>query len=290
MALVVVVIEQEDAERFRITDLGQGHDEAETLGFGRLYRRQAEEVAKLQGLGATHGTLWLADLGRDQLVGATMALASAVLRTIERAMIRAGERRSQIAADRLITRLHRLFPDKQVRAEAEVRGASTHAWQVDAIVETERGLVLFDVVSPAPVSVAFAAAQFHDIALLENAPACIAVVRRKDAFGDLLPVVAQAAKVVQEDASDETFERPAKAARAPPPSAAALPSSGAGRRFANHADDAAGVVPARQRCWSQFIGTASRRREAERSEIRVALRTSSTRSGARSVSCSSLPR
>ena len=55
-------------------------------------------------------------------------------------------------------------------------------------------------------------ASFHDIALLERPPARIAVVRRKDAFGDLLPVVAQAAKVVQEDASDATFERLAKAA------------------------------------------------------------------------------
>jgi hypothetical protein len=127
-------------------------------------------------------------------------------------MLRAGDRRPQTAADRLLARLSRLFPDRPIRAEAEVRGASTHAWQVDAAVETERGLALFDFVSPAPVSVAFAAAKFHDIALLENAPPRIAVVRRKDAFGDLLPVVAQAAKVVQEDAADSTFERLARAA------------------------------------------------------------------------------
>lgn len=209
---VVVVIEPEDTDRYRITDLGQGHDEAETLGFARVYRRQTEEIARLQGLTATHGTLWLGDLARDELPGAAMALATAVLRAFERAMVRAADRRPQTAADRLVARLHRLFPDQQVRGEVEVRGVSTHAWQVDAAVETERGLALFDVVSPAPVSVAFAAAKFHDIALLENAPARIAVVRRKDAFGDLLPVVAQAAKIVQEDASDATFERLAKAA------------------------------------------------------------------------------
>jgi len=211
-ASVVVVIEQEGAGRFRITDLGQGHDEAETLGFGRIYRRQAEDVAGLQGLTADQGALSLRDLGPEELTGATMALASAVLRTMERAMLRAADRRPQTAADRLIARLSRLFPGRQIRPDAEVRGASTHAWQVDAVVETERGLALFDFVSPAPVSVAFAAAKFHDIALLENAPARIAVVRRKDAFGDLLPVVAQAAKIVQEDAADSTFESLARAA------------------------------------------------------------------------------
>jgi hypothetical protein len=209
---VVVVVEPEGAGRFRITDLGQGHDEAEALGFARVYRRQADELAPLQGLAAKQGTLSLADLGQDELVGATMALATTVLRVFERAMMRAEERRPQMAADRLVARLYRLFSQRQVRPEAEVRGASTHAWQVDAVVETERGLALFDLVSPAPVSVAFAAAKFHDIALLENAPARIAVVRRKDAFGDLLPVVAQSAKVVQEDASDTTFEQLARAA------------------------------------------------------------------------------
>jgi hypothetical protein len=211
-ASVVVVIEQEGAGRFRITDLGQGHDEAETLGFGRIYRRQAEDIASLQGLTADQGALSLRDLGREELTGATMALASAVLRTMERAMLRAGDRRPQTAVDRLIARLSRLFPGRRVRPEAEVRGASTHAWQVDAAVEMERGLALFDFVSPAPVSVAFAVAKFHDIALLENPPARIAVVRRKDAFGDLLPVVAQAAKVVQEDASDAAFKKLAQAA------------------------------------------------------------------------------
>jgi hypothetical protein len=86
-ASVVVVVEQEGVDRFRITDLGQGHDEAETLGFGRIYRRQAEDIASLQGLTADQGALSLRDLGREELTGATMALATAVLRTMERATL-----------------------------------------------------------------------------------------------------------------------------------------------------------------------------------------------------------
>lgn len=211
-ASVVVVVEGQGKGRFRISDLGQGCDEAEVLGFSRLYRRHAEEVARLHGLAATNGEFWLADLDREELTGAVMALATAVLRAFERAMLRAADRRPQTAADRLIARLHRLFPDRRVQPEAEVRGASTHAWQVDAMVETGRGLALFDVVSPAPVSVAFAAAKFHDIALLDRPPARIAVVRRKEAFGDLLAVVAQAAKVVQEDASDAVYAHLVEAA------------------------------------------------------------------------------
>lgn len=209
---VVISVERQGADQFRISDLGQGNDEAEALAYGRMYRRQAEELASLQGLSVTHGELWLADLGQEELVAAVMGLATAVIRATERTIMRAAERRPQTAADRLISKLNRLFPNRKIQPEVEVRGASTHAWQIDVMMETERGLALFDIVSPAPVSVAFAAAKFHDIAALENPPARIAVVRKKEAFGDLLPVVAQAAKVVQEDASDESYERLARAA------------------------------------------------------------------------------
>ena len=125
-------------------------------------------------------------------MGATMALASAVLRTMERAMLRAGERRPQTAVDRLVARLTRLFPGKQVRLEAEVRGSSTHAWQVDAMVATERGLALFDFVSPAPVSVAFAAAKFCAIPARTRNKSFFLLKQRDDCviyYGDSAPAL-----------------------------------------------------------------------------------------------------
>ena len=109
--------------------------------------------------------------------------------------------------DRLVTRLTTLFPKAEVVREVEVRGASTHAWPVAAMVTTESGRAVFDVVKPSPVSVVFASAKFHDFARLEDAPARIAVVHRKAALGDLLTVVAQAARVVEDDAPDTVFTR-----------------------------------------------------------------------------------
>ncbi len=74
-----------------------------------------------------------------------------------------------------------------------------------------RGQAVFDLVRPSAVSVAFAAAKFHDLARLEHPPARIAVVHRKASLGDLLAVVAQAARVVEEDAGDSAFRRAAMA-------------------------------------------------------------------------------
>ncbi len=77
-AAIVVVIEPEAGGRFRISDLGQVQDEAETLEFGRLYRRQLEDVAKLQGFAVEDGALVLSGLERADLPGATMSLVNAL--------------------------------------------------------------------------------------------------------------------------------------------------------------------------------------------------------------------
>ncbi len=47
---------------------------------------------------------------------------------------------------------------------------------------------------------------------LEQPPAGIAVVQRKAGLGDLLSMVAQAARVVEQDAGDRAFRRGAMAA------------------------------------------------------------------------------
>ena len=93
-----------------------------------------------------------------------------------------------------------------------MRGASTHSWPVAAVLRTGRGRAVFDLVRPSAVSVAFAAGRFHDLAPSGQPPARIAVVQRKAGLGDLLSVVAQAARVVEQDAGDSAFRRAAMAA------------------------------------------------------------------------------
>ena len=206
-ATVVVVIEEEGGGNYRLTDLGQGRDEADLLGIAAAYNRQAQEIARFSGLRLDGGAMTLRDVNRDQLIAGTMVVANASARALERTMLRAAPRPEEGSIDRLVTRLTTLFPKAEVVREVEVRGASTHAWPVAAMVTTESGRAVFDVVKPSPVSVVFASAKFHDFARLEDAPTRIAVVHRKAALGDLLTVVAQAARVVEDDAPDTVFTR-----------------------------------------------------------------------------------
>lgn len=209
---VVVAIEAEGGDRYRVSDLGQGDDEADLLGIAATYRNQAREVAELSGLVFDNGAFVLTRASAGQLVGATMAIANAANRALDRAMQRAEQRQHRTAADRLVDRLARLFTPAAVARDAEVRGASTHPWTFDALVQTDGRRAVFDVVTPHPASVAFATTKFHDLARLENAPVRIAVVHRKASLREFLTVVSQAAKVIEDEAGDRTYLRAAEAA------------------------------------------------------------------------------
>lgn len=213
-ASVVVVLEAEDeaGHSYRLSDLRQGYEEALQLGCALLYRRRAAEAAARSGLAFLGDALVLGGVDRGQLVAATAVLANAVSAAVEHARLSAPDRQRNRATKRFVTRLGGLFNPAHVRVGEEIRGASTHAWRVDALVETEYGLAVFDLVAAHISSVGVANAKFHDLARLDRPPARVAVVRSKRDLGDLLTVLSQSARVVEQDAPDPALRRAAQAA------------------------------------------------------------------------------
>lgn len=208
---VVVVIEAEGGGRYRVSDLGQGEDEADLLDIVATYRSQAREIAELSGLAFDGRAFVLTQASAAQLVGATMAVANASSRALDRAILRAGERRRSTAADRLVARLGLLFPQR-VERNGEVRGASTQPWTFDAVVHIGDRRAVFEAVTPHQTSIAFATMKFHDVARLQAPPVRVAVVHRKASLHAFLAVVSQAAKVIEDDAADQSWLRAAEAA------------------------------------------------------------------------------
>jgi hypothetical protein len=204
---VVAVLHDEGGGRFRVSDLGQGLEEADMLGIAPAFRSQAAEIAVRSGIVFDGHAFVLTGAFVDQLVGAVMAVANASSRALERAMLGTENRRSRAAVDKLVTRLTHVFPRAKIDREVKIRGDSTHAWAFDAEVTTNSGHAVFDIVTPYPTSIAFAATKFQDLARLEDAPARFAIVHRKASFGDLLAVIAQAAQVMEDDAPDSVFRR-----------------------------------------------------------------------------------
>ena len=207
---VVVVVEDQGGGRYRLSDIAQGFEEADRLGMARTYRRQADDVAALSGIAFVDNAFVLSSATRRQLVGGTMSVANAVSRAAERTLLRAAHRQQDFRVERLVKRLGVLFPQADIAQDVELRGASEHPWHVDAVVTAGPRRAVFDIITPNATSVAFASAKFHDIALLENAPMRVVVVHRKASFGSLLSVVAQAARVIEDDAPDRSFTRAAE--------------------------------------------------------------------------------
>ena len=209
---VVVVIEEAGPGTWHLTDLGQGLELAADLGIERGYRQQAEAMAAKSGIAFKRDTFLIQNLRRDQLASGIAFLADTVAKSLDRDRIAASDRGRATDVERLATRLGRIFEPRNVRKNAEFQGASTHQWRLDALVTTDHGPAAFDLVTPHPNSVAATTTKFPDLARLDHPPARIAIVQSKRAMGDLLAVTAQAARVIEESANDDTWRRAALAA------------------------------------------------------------------------------
>lgn len=206
---VVVSIEQEGGGRFRVSDLAQGQDEADVLEIPTLYRAQAKEIAQLTGVPFNGHSFILSGMSEASLIGGVMAVANAMSRALERAVHRAEQRSRAGSVDKLVGRLRQVFPAADVKQEADFKGASSHQWKVDVVVTRPEGTTVFDIVTPHQTSIAFATTKFHDLARLDHPPVRVAVVHKKAAFGDMLKVINQAARIIEDDAGDRTILRAA---------------------------------------------------------------------------------
>ena len=203
----VVVQIHRHGDRFLVSDMGMGYQEADLMGMTLLFVRNANVVAERTGVKFDQHSFFVVDATKEQLVGATVAVANCSQEAVQIAAYKLAEKKAGEAKDRLYERLLTVFSPQRVSRDYEILGASRTPWHVAAIVRTDSKKTLFEPVANSHPSVVNAAAKFHDIALLVGAPARIAVVRNRSSFGTWLGVLSQAANVVEERVSNRTFER-----------------------------------------------------------------------------------
>lgn len=205
-SLVVLRIDPHSEERFLVSDMAMGFEEADLMGAGRLFCHSAHGIAARAGVHFDRQTFSVS-VRREQLVGAVSVVAAASQEAVLVAAFRLNEKKRADAADRLCERLFRLFTPAKVERGATVIGASNTPWTVTALVRSDGHKAVYEPVSDHPNSVASALTKFVDLNQLENPPARIAVVRKKETLGTRLALISTAANVVEEDVSDQTLER-----------------------------------------------------------------------------------
>lgn len=208
---VVVRIEPTGTDYF-VTDLGLGYREADMMGASLTYARHARQVAEQAGIGFDQHAFFVARASADDLLGCIIAVANCSLEAVTIAAMKLSERRVADEAEMLYERLTRVFTPSRVARNTEIRGASNTSWPVANLVRSGPSETIFEPVLNHRNSIASVVTKFHDIALIEHAPARVAVVRNKHDFGTLLGVLTQAGRVITRDVSDDTLRLAAKAA------------------------------------------------------------------------------
>jgi len=210
-ASVVVQITQH-GERYFVTDMGIGYQEAEMIGAGLLYANSAKGLAEHFGIRFDNQAFFVAEANRDQLAGATTVVANCSSEAAALAAYKAAERKFEEDADKLYRKLVTTFSAPEVERDVEFTGSSTHKWPVAAVVHHQGKIALFEPVSKYHISVVNAAAKFHDIARLENPPKRIAVVNKKAEMGEYLNLLSQAGNVVEYEIPKHALRELAEAA------------------------------------------------------------------------------
>lgn len=193
---------------FRVDDGGYAYRELESVGAERRFSATARRIAEPLGLAVNSRTIGT-EVREDGLFVAVCDVGIASRDTVERVFARIGDASDDEIEEQLRKRLLHVFGPGSVEDEQRIAGSSTNDWKMSAIVRAGAGLIVFQAVAEKADSVWRASAAFEDLALLENPPGRVAVVKDKAALGAKLSILSRHGRVIQENQSDDTFLRAA---------------------------------------------------------------------------------
>lgn len=202
---IVVVRIDPGISDFIVSDRGMGFDEADMMGGSHMYDRQARPIAEEAGVGFDHRSFFALQVSRAQLAGAVITIANCSQQAVVAVANRLSERDRVNATDVLYDRLTRIFEERHLARNAELRGASNTAWSIPILITSTGRKAAFEAVSPHHNSVVSAAAKFHDLSLLEKPPTRVSAIGRKADFKTWLGVLNQTSNVIETKASDTTI-------------------------------------------------------------------------------------
>ena len=212
-ANVLVRVDEAGVDQYFVSDYGLGYSECDMMGATPQFKRHAPQIAANAGVGFDTQAFFVTKVARDQLVGASTAIANCSLEAVSTAALKLSEKRFADETEDLYRRLVSIFTHNNVAKDVPFTGASQTQWHVANVVRfptsggTEDHKTIFEPVTKHHASIATAVTKFHDIARLDSPPRRVAVVRKKAEFGTYLSVLAQAADVVGRDVSDLTLKK-----------------------------------------------------------------------------------
>lgn len=205
-SMVDVSVWAEPGGTFMVSDDGTAHFEA-TLAMVSERTFGAVARAKITPYGALfdgHSMLFIR-VGAERLHGAIVAMASLIKEVVDEAIARAARAKAASTINTLYERIGMAFPNAEVQHHAGMIGASTAEYEVDAVVKTDRGLLVFDMFTKDPISIAATFTKLSDLSRLEQPPRLVAVTPMPEMVGPKLQLISSVAPIIRPDATIETY-------------------------------------------------------------------------------------
>lgn len=195
-------------DTFLVTDDGQAYQEiVNAAASEKIFAHVAAKACTRYGAEFDGYSMLMLRVGKAQLKGAVIAMGSLTKEVIDQTIEKSFAHAVDQAHERFMRRANEAFAQYKRTERARVIGESTAEYQVDLLVETDHGALVFDYFSKSGVSVNAAYVTLSDIARREDAPRPIGVTRRLGDVGPKLALLSSVAEVIEAGANVEAYAR-----------------------------------------------------------------------------------
>ena len=197
-AATVTVWPEGNGETFMVSDDGGALFEVMSGAFSEtIFRRVAKERCDRYGASFDGGSMLYLRVSSGRLRGAIIAMANLMKEVVDVTIERSVNQKARQIDLELWDKLDRAFGGVSVERKAHLAGESSAVHEFSAVVQTSKGLIVFDTFSAQGNSINSVYVKMADIGRSEAPPKAIAVTKRMSDIGPKLHLITSVAQVIE---------------------------------------------------------------------------------------------
>lgn len=208
-SMVSISVWQEGGgDTFMVSDDGLAYHEITTaLASERVFSSVAKNRSERYGATFNGCSILFIRIDKERLRGAIIAMASLIKEIIDETLEKSFAAKIGLEHEAFVKKVAAAFPDSVIDEGARVVGQSTTAYQVDALVRTDKRMLAFNYFSKSGNSINSAYTLLSDIARLGDGPSPVGVTASFEKVGPKLTLISSVAQVIETNADIEQYHQ-----------------------------------------------------------------------------------